>query len=352
MVGKQESLEKRLARLISGGGPIPVSLYMSYANAQYYATRDPLGIGGDFITAPEISQMFGELIGLWAADLILRAASPTPPALVELGPGRGTLMADVVRAMDRVGMALPVHFVETSPVLRDLQAAAVPHARFHDDVTTLPEQVPLVIIANEFFDALPIRQLVRGETGWRERMIGYHAGKFGFTQGDVPMDAAIPPMFGICRPGAILESSPASAAIARDLALRLARQGGAMLAIDYGYTRLAPGETLQALSDHQYADVLDQPGERDLTAHVDFEMLARIGQEAQLAVHGPETQGQFLRGLGVEHRTHTLMRSNPMRADALEGECNRLIADKEMGQLFKVIAYTAPTWPVPEGFGE
>lgn len=343
----------RLRRLIGGGGPVPLSLFMAYANQHYYATRDPLGIDGDFTTAPEISQMFGELVGLWAADVILRApAGALPPALVELGPGRGTLMADMLRAMASVGLSPDVHMVETSPVLRDLQAAAVPPARFHDDVASLPDDRPLVIVANEFFDALPVRQLVATAQGWRERMVTLdEGGGFAFAVGDGPMDAAVPPHLRAAAPGTILESSPASVAVMRGLATRLAGQGGAMLAIDYGYGATAHGDTVQALAAHRFADPLSEPGERDLTAHVDFSALAAVAAQAGLSVQGPVGQGDFLRALGLDARAAALAARHPARAEALAGEAHRLSADAEMGQLFKVLAASAPGWPATEGFG-
>ena len=347
------TLSARLGRLIAGGGPIPLSLYMAYANQHYYATRDPLGLDGDFTTAPEISQMFGELAGLWAADVMLRApAGLLPAALVELGPGRGTLMADMLRAMAGVGLSPDVHLVETSPVLRDLQAAAVPQARFHDDVATLPDDRPLVIIANEFFDALPVRQLVRTVHGWRERLVGLDAaGGFAFVTGDVPMDAAVPAPLRAAMPGTILESSPASVAIMRGLADRLAAQGGVMLAVDYGYTATAHGDSLQALSKHAFADPLAAPGERDLTAHVDFSALAMVAREMGLSVQGPVTLGDFLRSLGLDARAAALSARHPDRAAALGAEAQRLSAADQMGQLFKVLAAAHPGWPRAEGFG-
>ncbi|MEK6541109.1 MAG: SAM-dependent methyltransferase [Pseudomonadota bacterium] len=344
------ALSDRLARLIARGGAIPLSLFMGLANAHYYATRDPLGADGDFITAPEISQMFGELIGLWCADMWLRSGRIGPATLVELGPGRGTLMADVVRSIGQFGIIVDVHMVETSPVLRDLQAAAVPYAQFHNDGSALPDDRPLIILANEFFDALPIRQLVQTPMGWREHMVAQDDGGFLFATGDTPMDAAVPQHLHGAPVGAIIETSPACIAIAHDLAQVLARQGGAMLVIDYGYGMVAAGDTLQAVSHHEYASLLDEPGERDLTAHVDFGALAIVGREAGLAVHGPTPQGTFLRSLGLDARCESLMAGHPDRAEAIAGERDRLAGDAQMGQLFKVLAMTAPNWPCPEGF--
>ncbi|MEQ1508858.1 MAG: SAM-dependent methyltransferase [Sphingopyxis sp.] len=345
------ALAGRLARLIARSGPIPLSLFMGLANAQYYASRDPLGIDGDFITAPEISQMFGELLGLWCADFWLRSEQDGPLTLVELGPGRGTLMVDILRALRSFNIAPEVHFIENSPVLRDLQAAAVPGAQFHNDASSLPDDRPLVILANEFFDALPIRQWLRTEAGWRERMVMHGEEGFGFCAGDMPIDAAVPADWQNKAIGAVIESSPATIAIADDLAQTIARQGGAMLVIDYGYANATLVDTLQAVSGHKYSSVLDAPGTRDITAHVDFSSLVALGGKARLAVHGPIAQGAFLRNLGLDARTDSLIAGHPRRAEAIAGERDRLTDDDQMGQLFKVLAMVASGWALPEGFG-
>lgn len=348
----QNSAVRRLSRLIGEGGSVPISLFMAYANAHYYATRDPLGAQGDFTTAPEISQMFGELIGLWCADLWMRAGRPEPLGWVELGPGRGTLAADALRSMHRFGLEPDVHLVETSPVLRDLQAAAVPDATFHQDVSTLPDDRPLIIIANEFFDALPIRQLVMTQAGWRERVVTMETGRFVPAIGRVPMDAAVPADLRQQGRGSIIETSPAVSAISLDLAQLIASQGGALLVIDYGYGVAAPGDTLQAVSRHLHADAFDNVGEQDITAHVDFGMLAAIGRRAGVQVAGPVGQGEFLEKLGIVDRAAALIRARPDRADDISSQQVRLTALDEMGQLFKVLAMTAPAWPEPEGFAQ
>ncbi|QJQ33639.1 class I SAM-dependent methyltransferase [Sphingomonas lacunae] len=322
---------------------------MAYANAHYYATRDPLGADGDFITAPEISQMFGELIGLWCADLWMRAGQPDA-AWVELGPGRGTLASDALRSMRRFGLDPAVHLVETSPVLRDQQAARVPAAVFHDDVSSLPADRPLIIVANEFFDALPIRQLVRSREGWRERVVTMDGGRFVPAIGQQPMDAAVPSLLRMQPPGTILESCPAGSAIMADLAGTLARQGGALLVIDYGYPATAPGDTLQAVKGHNHVDPFADLGEVDLTAHVDFGALAAVARGVGLRVSGPVGQGPFLRALGLDQRANALMAGQPDRRDAIASQRDRLAEDEQMGQLFKVMAAAAPGWPVPEGF--
>lgn len=350
VVVTKSAAAERLEKLIAQGGSVPVSLLMAYANQHYYATRDPLGTDGDFTTAPEISQMFGEMIGLWCADLWMRAGQPTV-AYAELGPGRGSLAADALRSMARFGLVPAVHFVETSPVLRDVQAAAVPSATFHADVSTLPGDAPLLVIANEFFDALPIRQLVKTAQGWRERVVTLVDGVFTPAAGRVPMDAAVPPDMRSAGVGAIVEASPASVAIARDLAQTLARQGGAMLVVDYGYAVAAPGDTLQAVERHRFADAFDGVGERDITAHVDFGALAIVGESEGLVVSGPVGQGDFLQRLGIVARAQSLAARNPARSVEVQEALRRLTHPDQMGKLFKVLAMRHDAWPQAEGFG-
>jgi NADH dehydrogenase [ubiquinone] 1 alpha subcomplex assembly factor 7 len=345
----QPALAERLARAITLAGPIPLSQFMGAANAHYYGTRDPLGARGDFTTAPEISQMFGELIGLWLADLWDRAGRPAA-RYVELGPGRGTLAADALRAMAKVGLTPPVELVETSPVLRAAQAERLPQAEWHLDLVGLPEDAPLLVVANEFFDALPIRQLIATGDGWRERLIACQDTLFLPIAGDRSFDMIIPPDLREAAAGSILETSPASVAILRNLAARLLEQGGAALVIDYGYEGPAIGDTLQAVRGHQYANPFDQPGEADLTAHVDFATLKQAAEAEGLVVHGPVTQGAFLTALGIEPRAASLAAARPERAADLAADRDRLVQPEQMGDLFKVIALTAPGWPVPEGF--
>lgn len=321
--------------------------YMAAANAAYYGSRDPLGLAGDFVTAPEISQMFGELVGLWVADLALRAGA-ADFAYVELGPGRGTLAADALRSMAKAGLAPPVHLVETSPVLRTRQASAVPHARWHDDVSGLPDDRPLIIVANEFFDALPIRQYERTGRGWRERMVTAEPRRFAL--GDAECADAIPVQLADAPFGAIVERCPAGEAILVTLAQRLARQGGAMLVVDYGYEGPATGDTFQAMIAHDHADPLVAPGERDLTAHVDFAMLAATGRAQGVRPSPCVTQGAFLSTLGIDARGAALARANPAQAQQVEAARDRLVAPDQMGRLFKVLALRHPAWPVPAGF--
>ncbi|TMJ18177.1 MAG: class I SAM-dependent methyltransferase [Alphaproteobacteria bacterium] len=317
---------------------------MAEANAHYYATRDPLGLAGDFTTAPEISQMFGELVGLWLADLWQRSGAG-PAAYVELGPGRGTLAADALRAMRGAGLMPDVHFVETSPVLRDAQRQRHPDAQWHDSLATLPTGTPLLVVANEFFDALPIRQLVRTEAGWHERLVTVAEGGFAPMPGPRVPAAALP---ASAPPGTIVETSPASLAIARQLAARLIAQGGAALIVDYGHTEPSAGETLQAVSAHAYADPWSEPGERDLTAHVDFAALAASVEG--LTVHGPVGQGEWLEAMGISVRAEALAHAAPERATEIDTARRRLTEPDQMGTLFKALAFTAPNWPLPAGF--
>jgi SAM-dependent MidA family methyltransferase len=340
----------RLARLIATSGPISVAHYMAEANAHYYAGRDPLGADGDFTTAPEISQMFGELIGLWLADLWMRAGRPATAHYVELGPGRGTLAADALRAMRSAGLEPPAELVETSPSLRDAQAERVPAARWHDDVGSLPGNVPLLIVANEFFDALPIHQLVATEKGWRERMVALDEGDFVPVAGSMRPDEAIPGRLRHPAAGSILETSPASVAIVRDLARRIARQGGAALIVDYGHERTGLGDTLQAVERHTYADPWKAPGTRDLTAHVDFEALEAAAHEEGVRVCGPRNQGEWLKTMGINIRAASLTKAAPERGEEIAAARDRLTRPEEMGSLFKVMALVSRTWPEPEGF--
>ncbi len=342
-------LPERLARAITLGGPMTVAQYMAAANAHYYATRDPLGAAGDFITAPEISQMFGELIGLWLADLWVRAGRPAAH-YVELGPGRGTLAGDALRAMDKAGLAPKVHFVETSPVLRGVQAERVPGATWHDDVTTLPDTGAMLIVANEFFDALPVHQMIRREGAWHERRIACQDTIFLPVVGKKLPVSIVPEVLREAALGSIIETSPASIAIVRALAKRVAGQGGAALIVDYGYDGPALGETLQAVKGHGFANPFDAPGAHDLSAHVDFATLASMAALSGARVSGPVPQGDFLGILGIMERAAALGRAQPDRGTEIAAAHHRLTHPEEMGHLFRAMALTAPDWPAPEGF--
>lgn len=348
----EPALADRLARQIASGGPISVAHYMAEANQHYYGTRDPLGLEGDFTTAPEISQMFGELVGLCLADVWMQSGRRPDPLYVELGPGRGTLASDALRAMESAALAPRVHFVETSPTLRSRQKALLPHLTHHDSVDTLPEQGPLLVVANEFFDALPVRQVIRVGDEWRERVVicREDEGRFLPVPGYRRIESGIPPMAATAPEGAILEFPMIGATIAYTLANRIARQGGAAVIIDYGYEGPALGDTLQAVRNHQFVDAFADPGECDLTTHVDFTMLANVGRQAGLRIFGPTGQGSFLQQLGIDARAAQLARTSPDRAEEVEAARLRLTDGQAMGTLFKAMVWAHPDWADPAGF--
>ena len=344
------SLASIFERLIASHGPISVSHYMAESNARYYGGRDPLGEQGDFITAPEITQMFGELIGLWLADMWVKAGREDLVHYVELGPGRGTLAKDVLATTRRYGLEPKVHFVETSLILRDIQLATVSQAKFHDDLSTVPPYGPVLIVGNEFLDALPVRQLAMTGDGWRERMVGWRDGQFAFVAGDKPMDSAVPEAMRAAGPGTIVETCPGAAASLYEIAGRLVKQGGAALLIDYGHDAPRTGSTLQALRQHRMVDALAMPGEADITAHVDFSALAPIAQSRGARWLGTVAQGHWLRQLGIEVRAERLARVAPEHREAIFAAIERLIGEGQMGALFKVMGLAGPDWRGGEGF--
>jgi NADH dehydrogenase [ubiquinone] 1 alpha subcomplex assembly factor 7 len=319
-----------LRERIAADGPIPLEAYMEACNAYYYATRDPLGAGGDFTTAPEISQLFGEMVGAALADCWLRAGAPADAVYAELGPGRGTLASDALRVLRGGGFEGAVHFIETSPVLMAAQGRAVPEATWHESIDALPD-APLLLVANEFFDALPVRQLADG----KERRIMVAAGGLAFD-----------------RDGQIVEQSPAREAVAEALGKRLACSGGVALIIDYGHVRSAPGDTLQAVRGHAFAPVLASPGEQDLTSHVDFEALGKAASNGGAIATPAVAQGEWLAGLGIGARAAALATANPDRADELAAAVHRLTARDAMGTLFKVLAIRSSAWPSPAGLAQ
>ena len=339
-----------IADRIDREGPIPLGDYMAIANDYYYASKDPLGEEGDFVTAPEISQMFGEIVGIWLADLWLRKGSPDHCHYVELGPGRGTLASDALRSLAKFGCSPTVHFVETSPVLKAKQAQLHPEAIWHDDIASLPDEGPLLVVANEFFDALPIEQFVATTGGWRRQMVARDRSKFVAIPSDEVAEDRIGGSMSGFPDGTILERSPVSVELAGHLASRLAKQGGTLLIIDYGYTRPGTGSTLQAVKDHMPISPFDSPGTSDLTAHVDFHTLANIARTRLLAVHGPAEQGQWLKSLGIDQRAKALINATPKQADNIRAAHQRLTHADEMGCLFRVMAATPIDWPEPEGF--
>lgn len=356
-----------IKRRINVSGPITIADFMTEALAHpehgYYRKQDPFGRAGDFITAPEVSQMFGELIGLWAAVTWQQMGSPPKVDLIELGPGRGTLMSDALRAVRNVpgiGDALTVRFVETSPVLRTHQQTAIMAygipATWHETFDDIPTRanVPAIVIGNEFFDALPIRQFERGEKGWAERLVGIDAntGELGFVRGaETPItDALIPAtMRGAAKKGDIFESCAPAIAIADQIARRLNETGGGALFIDYGHPGSAFGDTFQALKGHEYHPVLSDPGDADLTAHVDFAAIGRAMNEAGARTGAVLTQGTFLRMLGIEQRAELLKTSaDDAQQTAIDQALSRLIDADQMGTLFKVlIGYGRNTTPPP-----
>jgi NADH dehydrogenase [ubiquinone] 1 alpha subcomplex assembly factor 7 len=356
------ALADKIARRIRAEGPLSLAAFMALAlhdpEDGYYARRDPIGRAGDFITAPEISQIFGELIGLCGADWWQRSGRPDPVILAELGPGRGALMLDFLRAAGTAPefrRASRLHLVEASPVLRVEQqrrlAAAEP--RFVTGFDELPPG-PLLLVANEFLDALPIRQLVRGSAEWTERLVALDLdSSFVFTEGpeSPALSMLVAPSLRMLPRGSVAEICPAAAALAASLGERLARSPGLALLIDYGYFPSAPGPTLAALRDHRPVDLLEDPGRADLSAHVDFAAFAGAAEARGAVAHGPVPQGRFLRALGAEARLTTLSaRARPEQRAALEAGLRRLIDPAEMGTLFKVLALTSPGLPAPAGF--
>jgi NADH dehydrogenase [ubiquinone] 1 alpha subcomplex assembly factor 7 len=353
-------LARDIAEIIAHEGPISIERYMSLCLSHpkhgYYMTRDPFGAEGDFVTSPEISQMFGELVGLWAAETWSLTGSPRPARLVELGPGRGTLMADALRAM-RVARdfyaTLEVTMVETSLVLGDRQretlAGATRPVSWVETLEQVPKE-PAIYIANEFFDALPVRHYVMTERGWCERQIGFEGGHFvfGAAPESEPYLTAQAPL------GSILEVAPANQRIMTSLAARIVQFGGAALIIDYGHTQTVLGETWQAVREHTYVDPLEWPGGADLTAHVDFAALGRAARAAGARVHGPVSQGFFLKQIGIERRAQALMRNaSQEQAEAVAAGLERLVSEQhetDMGALFKVMAITPRSVEILPGF--
>ncbi len=346
------SLTADLIRRIEANGPMTLAEYMGlclmHPEHGYYTTRDPLGATGDFITAPEISQMFGELLGLCLAQVWQAQGAPRA-VLAELGPGRGTLMADMLRATRGVPgfhAAIEIHLVEASRPLRKAQEAALRghEVTWHDSIETLPE-APFLLVANEFFDALPIRQMQRDGDGWRERMVGLRNGVLTFGLSEPKPMPMLAHRTQDTTEGDIVEVSPVAAMMAESVGARITRHGGAALIVDYGDWR-AQGDTFQALRGHAPVDPLDTPGEADLTAHVDFEAIARASPAAHTRL---TSQGVFLERLGITGRAQALARS--LSGDALIAHVaahRRLTHPEEMGTLFKVLGlYPASGEPPP-----
>lgn len=328
--------------MTAAGGPERLDHFMARANAIYYASHDPFA---DFTTSPEISQMFGEIVGLWAAIGWQAMGSPGRVALVEAGPGRGTLMADALRAIRRAvpafAAALQVHFIETSPRLRAAQASRVPNAVWHDDLASVPDQ-PFILLANEFLDALPIRQFVHRGDGWTERFVA------DGSWVEQPANPADVPAGRNTSDGGIVELNEASRGFVSAVARRLTRHPGIAWFADYGPARSAAGDSLQALANQQPIHPLTTVGTADLTAHVDFADLAGIARGEGAAVQGPETQGAFLTALGLFQRAERLARAAPDRAASVLQAARRLADPSEMGDLFKILVVRSPGMvPIP-----
>ncbi|WEK05202.1 MAG: SAM-dependent methyltransferase [Candidatus Devosia phytovorans] len=343
---------------IRTSGPMSIASYMglclTHPSKGYYKIADPLGSKGDFVTAPEISQMFGELVGFFVVNLWQQMGSPKEFSLLELGPGRGTLMADMLRVACRAeGFrdALDLRLFETNPALIAEQNARLEAygAQWIDSFEKVGPG-PLIVISNEFFDALPIRQFVRMGDGWHERMVGLSEGKRNFGLNPTPIPAsAMPAAIASAESNAVFEIGLASGEVMKRIAHIVSTQGGAILAVDYGYGRTQTGETLQGVRDHRYADVLDAPGETDLSAHVDFEALGNLAANAGLAVQPLATQGQWLTRMGIEERAKQLSVANPGSASDIASARARLVDSNQMGDLFKVFCAASPGL-LPSGF--
>ncbi len=345
-----------------------MALCLGHPAHGYYMTREAFGEEGDFVTAPEISQVFGELIGIWCAAAWQAMGAPASFNLVELGPGRGTLIRDILRAakvMPGFLEAAKVHLVETSPRLRDIQKRSLTDAAWHETLASVPEG-PMVLVANEFFDAIPIRQFVRLERRWLERYVGFDGDELGLGLFNTQLrhsgenrNPALPwaPAFaGVTEnlsEGNVLEWSPARSEAAAEIGTRLKSHPGAALIVDYGHFVSAPGDTLQAVTQHKHVPIIEAPGECDLTSHVDFEALARALRQGGAAVWPGITQRAFLLAMGLEARTEALAaRADKRMAGVLQRTMSRLVDQSQMGHLFKVLAATSPGLATPYPFGQ
>lgn len=352
------ALADEIRERIRRDGPISVATYMElclhHPRHGYYCRGRPIGADGDFVTAPEISQMFGELIGLWCAAVWRSMGQPQRVQLVELGPGRGTLLADALRAvriLPDFRAAIDLHLVESSESLRAEQATllANAHPTWHERFETVPSG-PALVIANEFFDTLPIRQFERVGSAWQERVVALAptSQTLRFAAADsVPAEAG----FGCAPSGAIVERAPAREAVASALAGRIAAEGGAALITDYGHTQPGFGDTLQALKRHRRHDALDEPGTADLTAHVDFSALVSAARREGARVFGPVPQGRFLKTLGIDARAARLRQdASADRFAEVDAALRRLTGAHGMGELFKALALAHPALDTPPGF--
>lgn len=355
------TLTERLATLIAHTGPLSVAQFMAHAlydpTHGYYPRQT--AIGADFITAPEVSQMFGEILGAWCAHEWAAMGSPAEWALIELGPGSGTLMADIMRVLRAhpACVGLSVHLVEASPALRRRQHEQLASSKIavthHDRLEDVPIG-PAIILGNEFLDCLPIRQFVRAENGWRERLVGVRDGAlaFGLAPDALPGDTLIPEHLRNAPEGSVVEIAPGLEGVVVTIADRLRAAPGRALLIDYGPLDSEAGDTLQAVRAHQRLSPLMDPGGADLTAHVDFGALKRHALHAGLAVFGPIPQSRFLLGLGLAERERRLAATNPDRAEMLARQRDRLVGEGQMGSLFKALCLTTPALSPPAGFSQ
>lgn len=359
MANELLALADVIDRQIRETGPMSIATYMglalTYPRQGYYSGTDPLGATGDFVTAPEISQMFGELIGFFVVNAWQQLGEPRSFTLLELGPGRGTLMQDALRVAARAeGFVDACHLqlFETNPALREQQAERLGkyNPYWADEIDAVADD-PLIVVANEFFDALPIRQFVRAPDGWHERQVGLRDGRrvFGLSPTPIPGEA-MPEAVRDAAIGEVYEVSLAAADALQRLGKRIAAQRGAILAIDYGYAETQAGETLQAVRRHAFADVLKAPGEVDLSAHVDFGALGRVARDLGLRVEPLATQRDFLGRMGIVERASTLAKANPGQLDSIAAALRRLTDSSEMGTLFKVFCASAGDIE-PIGFG-
>lgn len=359
-------LQSEIKKLIKASGPMPVWRYMelclTHCEHGYYVSRDPLGREGDFTTAPEVSQMFGELLGLWAASVWKAIGSPSLLRLIELGPGRGTMMADALRALrvlPPLYQSLSIHLVEINPVLREKQKATLSGARniaWHDSIDDVPDG-PSIIFANEYFDVLPVHQVVKRESGWHERVVELNRdGTLMFGSASEPMprfEVLLPPLVRAAPLGAVFEWRPDTEIM--KIASRVRDQDGAALIIDYGHLRSDAGDTFQAIARHSFTDPLKNPGQADVTAHVDFQALVRAAEDLGARAHGPVPQGDFLKRLGIETRAVSLMaKASHEVSEDIAGALQRLVGGGRggMGSMFKVLAVSEPRLTTLAGFAD